>query len=265
MGTLEKVMELQKQGKSDAEISSELQRAGVSPKEISEAMGQAKIKSAVSQEDSQEDEKQTEQPQTIDSFEGMKQSIMQSPQASQPPVQEDNLNDSSQSQAFVSQNQNPQQDFMNNPQQMQASQNPQPQQQFPQYSDYQQESSQGYQQNYPQQYDQYYSQQLDTDTITEIAEQVVLEKFEEFTKKTGDIASFKNSIQDEVKDLDRRLDRMEDSIEKLQQAIIQKIGEYGANTENIHKDLENMHSTMSKMMNPLMDNYNELKKIADKK
>lgn len=30
---------------------------------------------------------------------------------------------------------------------------------------------------------------------------------------------------------------------------------------SIQKDLENMHDTMSKLMNPLIDNYNELKKF----
>jgi hypothetical protein len=33
----------------------------------------------------------------------------------------------------------------------------------------------------------------------------------------------------------------------------------------VHKDMENLHNTMSKMMNPLMDNYNELRKISGKK
>ena len=103
---------------------------------------------------------------------------------------------------------------------------------------------------------------MDTETISEIAEQVATEKLNEFRKKTGDLVSFKNSIQERVGDIDDRLKRIESSIDKLQQAIIGKIGEFGESNAAIHKDLDNLHGTVSKLMNPLIDNVNELKKIA---
>jgi uncharacterized protein YukE len=128
---------------------------------------------------------------------------------------------------------------------------------------------QGYYPEAPQAYPQeaYYPQTagLDTDTISEVAEQVVQEKFAEFTKKTGDLAAFKNEIQDKVSDLSERLKRIENSIDKLQQAVIGKIGEFGETTQAIHKDINALHNTTSKLMNPLIDNYKELKKIAGKK
>ena len=36
----------------------------------------------------------------------------------------------------------------------------------------------------------------------------------------------------------------------------------GENIAYVHKDLSNVHETMSKMMNPLVDTYRELKKIS---
>jgi hypothetical protein len=134
-----------------------------------------------------------------------------------------------------------------------------PQEQFPQYS------SEQYSQPSDQYQQEYYQPQLDTGTITEIADQVVSEKFAEFNKKTGDIVSFKADTQDRIKDLDERLKRIETSIDKIQQAILGKIGEYGNSMTYVHKDLENIHDTMSKLMNPLIDNYKELKKIAASK
>ena len=101
----------------------------------------------------------------------------------------------------------------------------------------------------------------DTETITEIAEQVVNEKFKEYNKKTGDITTFKNMTQDKVNIIEQRLKRLEDTIDKLQQAIIQKIGEFGENTTIIRRDLENLHNTTSKLMNPLIDNFKELEKL----
>jgi len=118
----------------------------------------------------------------------------------------------------------------------------------------------------PQAYSQqdYYAPQggMDTETISEIAEQVATEKLNEYKKKTGDIISFRNTIQDKVNDIDDRLKRIEATIDKLQQAIIGKIGEFGESNAAIHKDLDNLHGTVSNLMNPLIDNINELKKIS---
>jgi hypothetical protein len=102
----------------------------------------------------------------------------------------------------------------------------------------------------------YYEQpMMDTETITQIAEQVVTEKFKNFTNDTGDLVSFKTTTQDKLADLDNRLVRIEKTIDKLQQAIIQKIGDFGESNAMIQKDLENLHETTSKLMNPLIDNY----------
>jgi hypothetical protein len=134
-----------------------------------------------------------------------------------------------------------------------------------------QEQTQELEQYAPQQPQPYYQdyqpvpQAVDMQTISEIAEQVVSDKFKEFEQKTGDIAMFRTSVQEKIQDFNERLKRIENSIDKIQQAIIGKIGEYGENMTYVHKDMENLHNTMSKMMNPLMDNYNELRKISGKK
>ena len=53
MGALDQVMQMRNQGKSDDEIVSDLQQKGISPKEITDALSQARIKSAIS--DTEED------------------------------------------------------------------------------------------------------------------------------------------------------------------------------------------------------------------
>ena len=225
MATLERVMQLKAQGVQDAEIIQELQNQGIPPKEIQDSLSQANIKQAVSPEQPTQD---------------MQQSIM-------PTQQEQAL-----------------------PNQGQSQQPAQPQEQMqvqqPEYSN--QDYGQAYPQT-PQAYPQqaYYPQStgVDTETITEIAEQVMLEKLQEFNQKTGDIASFKNQTTEQIQNLDQRLTQIESSIEQLQQAIIQKIGDFGENSETIKKDLNNLHNTVSKLMNPLIDNYKELKKISKKK
>jgi uncharacterized protein YukE len=254
MATLEKVMQMQQQGLTEAEISTQLQNEGVSATEINDSLNQAKIKNAVSPPIGTA----PEQPQ----IEGMQASIMpnqpeptaQTPPQAQPMAQELPARLSAAAQEVESRDFPPQQQApppeVYPPQEGMAPEQPQ--------DDYYQQTPQAYSQQ------DYYAPQagMDTETISEIAEQVATEKLNDYKKKVGDIASFKNNIQDKVNDIDDRLKRIEDSIDKLQQAIIGKIGEFGESNAAIHKDLDNLHGTVSKLMNPLIDNYNELKKIS---
>ena len=154
---------------------------------------------------------------------------------------------------------NQQQNFNQQPNFNQEQQYTENQQNYPQ-EDYYTQTPQAYSG------EEYYQQpSFNTETITEITEQVISEKFREYNKRTGDIVSFKNTIQDKVDDINTRLKRIESTIDKLQQAIIQKIGEFGENTQIIKKDLESLHDTTSKLMNPLIDNYRELQKTNERK
>jgi hypothetical protein len=254
MPTLEKVMQMQQQGKTDAEISTQLQNEGVPAAEINDSFNQAKIKNAVSPPGAAAPEQAQ--------MEGMQASIMpnqpeptaQTPPQAQPMTQElparlDAAAQEAQAQQF------PQQQVVAPPEVYPPQEGFAPEQ--PQ-DDYYQQTPQAYSQQ------DYYAPQggTDTETISEIAEQVTTEKLNDYKKKVGDIASFKNNIQDKVNDIDDRLKRIENSIDKLQQAVIGKIGEFGESNAAVHKDLDNLHGTVAKLMNPLIDNYNELKKIS---
>lgn len=240
METLDRIMQMQTQGLSEDQIIKTLRNEGVSPSSINDALNHARIKGAVydsEAENNQEPQQKFGTP-----------SIMQSSQEMQQVSTPENMASPENQESY-------------NPQQTPSPQN------F--YAEPSQEQSPEYYQQTPQSYSgqEYYSQgtgTIDTESISEIAEQVVQEKFSEFTKKTGDIVSFKNAIEEKVSDIDYRLKRIEDNISKLQNAIIGRIGEFGESNSLIHQDLDNLHGTMSKLMNPLVDNLNELKKLAGK-
>ena len=246
MTTLDKVMEMKNQNLSDAEILNQLRNEGISLAEINDSLNQAKIKNAISP---------SEQPMQQGIQSGMQESIMPNP---------------------TQQNANPNPQFQTKPITQEIQTNYPPQQSYQpqspeiyppqQYQQYQEQPQDNYYQETPQAYSQqdYYSpqQSLDTETISEIAEQVTTEKLNDFKNKIGDIVSFKTTIQDKVADIDDRLRRIENAIDNLQQSIIGKVGEFGESNAMIHKDLDNLHGTVSKLMNPLIDNYNALKKIA---
>jgi len=113
----------------------------------------------------------------------------------------------------------------------------------------------------------YYPEQggYGVETITEISEQIVNDKIKDVLMKVSELSSSKERVETKLKDLDRRLKAIEGSIENLQQAVMGKVREFGESNAAVHQDLEALHGTMSKMMNPLVDNYNELKKLNSKK
>ena len=231
MATLDTIMQMQQSGMSEAEITNTLQTQGVPPKEINDALNQAQVKSAVTQSESN----QKPMAQVPSPYGEQQQMPTGQPQQQMPTGQP-------QQQTTAGQPQDQMQPAANDP-----------------YQNYYQDTPQAYTG------DEYYQQPTyDTETITEIAEQVISEKFKEFNNKTGDIATFRSVTQDKIDDMNTRLKRIETTIDKLQQAIIQKIGEFGDNTASIKKDLSGLHDTTSKLMNPLIDNYRELQKITKK-
>ncbi len=263
MATLDKVIQLKNEGLPDYEITTQLRNEGISPQEINDALNQAQVKNAVTADSNQKQQQPIQQNQN-QQYPGqeMQQYPEQNMQQYQYPGQEMQQYPEPQANKIM------QESIINPPYQQQTQQ---PMQQNPQIQEMQQEIlTPQYQEPYysesPQAYyDQnYYPPQAgsDSETITEIAEQVVSEKFKEFNKRTGDLTIFKQDTKEKLENVTERVKKIEDSIEKLQLAIIQKIGEFGESTIHIQKDLENLHNTTSKLMNPLIDNYNILKKIA---
>ena len=235
MTALNRAIELQTQGLQDSEISKTLRDEGFSPKDINDSLNQAKVKSAVSQD----------MPEATQQTQEMTQSIQPGLQGQDPSMQQSIM---------------PQQ-------QVQMPEPPQQQEQTFQTPSQEQEQQYYYPET-PQAYGQgaYYAPQetTNTETITEIAEQVVIEKLDEFKKKIGNMVSFRNKVEDELTNLSQRLEKIEDSIENLQQSVIKKVGEFGESSAAVHKDLDSLHNTVSKLMNPLIDNYKELKKMNKK-
>jgi archaellum component FlaC len=134
-------------------------------------------------------------------------------------------------------------------------------QQYAQYPD-QQNQQQYADQSTGQQY--YYpdqgGQSMSIETITEIVDRILSEKLKELNQRIKPVIDFKNKAEEDINDIQDRLKRIESTIDNLQRAIIGKVGEFGQSTALIHRDLENLHGTVSKLMNPLIDNVNEMKK-----
>jgi hypothetical protein len=210
MGILEQVTNLKKQGVPDDKIVSDLSQQGISPNEISNALKQAEIKNAVSGYGQDEE---------------MYPSIMPSEET---PVPEP--------QAYEPQENYYQPQEGNYP--PQETYAPQTQQYSPAQEQYlpQEQTYSNYQPN------------SNADLIMEIADQVASEKIKKTQKLAESSSEATILLQNKFENLSNRLKKIETIIDKLQIAILEKVGSYGNNLENIKKEMSMMQDSFSKMI-----------------
>ncbi len=228
MGTLDQITKMRRQGVSDEEIINSLTEQGVSPREINDAMKQAQIKEAISEGNEMGEE--------------MQPSIMEGNETPAPIEQEEQYTPrpaptySAQTQAY---------------QPSTYEEQPAEQEQY-QPQAYQQQT---YQQQ-PQQ-EQYYPQEgyapsagADTDTIIEIADQLFSEKIKKIQKQIDSYSETSSLVQNKVDNVSERLKKIESIMDKLQIAILEKVGSYGQNLDSIKKEMSMMQDSFSKMISP---------------
>ena len=114
----------------------------------------------------------------------------------------------------------------------------------------------------PQDYSQYqenstYTQGFDTNTIIEISEQVFSEKIQKIQKLVDECSEFKTLTETKIENISLRVKRIESISDKLQTAILEKIGSYGSNLESIKKEMSMMQDSFGKMINPLAERAEE--------
>lgn len=132
-----------------------------------------------------------------------------------------------------------------------------------------QESSQT-QEFYPQENYGGYSEQtgVSSDTMIEVAEQVFSEKTKKIQKQLEEINEFKTLAQTKIDNTSDRLKRIETIIDKLQIAILDKIGSYGKNLETIKKEMSMMQDSFGKVINKAVKPHHtthKTKKTSKKK
>lgn len=212
MGILEQVIRMKEQGSSDRKIISELSEQGISPKEINDALRQAQIKYAVSKPGEEE----------------MQPSIMPEDEIPSP---------NGPNQEYTSQGYEPEQYAQ---QQEYSPAEYQPQEQYAPQEQYYQ----------PGGYEQYAPAGMDADTIVEISDQIFSDRIKKIQKQVDNLTENSALSQTKMENVSERLKKIETIIDKLQIAILEKVGGYGRNLESIKKEMSMMQDSFSKMISP---------------
>jgi hypothetical protein len=211
MGILEQTIKMKEEGIPEEEIVDELSRQGASPREIDDALKQAQIKHAISNQEGSE-ESQSSMSEDVPSPNGVYQPRAYGNQ---------------QEQEYA-------------PQQEEYA--PMPQEGYPQVQE-----QQYYQ---PGGYEQYSPAGIDTDTIMEIADQIFSDKIKKIQKQLDATSEAAIILQTKMENILERVKKIETTIDKLQIAILEKVGSYGRNLEGIKKEMSMMQDSFSKMISP---------------
>lgn len=221
MPTLDEVKKMQQQGFSESEIIKALREQGKSYKEISEALSQSKIRAAI------------EAPPV--NFNN-NQDFPQEPEIPVPSPYENTLPD-----------QTAETDLKDLPPLSQSEEYSDEQygkfqEQYPESDTYNQDyqSEQPYNQRYE------YQSPISTDTITEIAEQVMSEKLSDLRKALDKVLDFRTVTESKIESVDERLKRIEKIIDTLQSSVLKKVGDYITNVNDIKKELIETQKSFSK-------------------
>lgn len=229
MTVFERVNELKKEGASEGDIITKLKAEGISPMEINDALNQAKIKDAI------EEKSPTE---------GMQPSMMDEenkPSAPAPIPEEENMNQAQAPESMPQEYSPPVQEGGGEQYNPQPIGYEQPLEEEPNY--YPAEEGYGGEEGY-ENYSPGYS---GTDTMIEIAEQVFSEKMKELSKNLNSLIEFKTIYTSKIDDIHERLRRMEHQFDKMQIAILDKVGSFGKNIDSLKKEVNMVEDSFSKM------------------
>jgi len=111
---------------------------------------------------------------------------------------------------------------------------------------------------YPQQESYYaptegyeqYGMGTDTNTVMEIADQIFSDRIRKIQKQVDDNTEITTLLQTKMENISERLKKIESIIDKLQIAILEKVGSYGQNLESVKKEMSMMQESFSKMIPP---------------
>ena len=120
--------------------------------------------------------------------------------------------------------------------------------------------------SYPQavQYPTYESRPS-TEVIEEIAEEIINEKWRDFKVKAGDFGMLRKFFEQKLKSLSLRTKKMETSVDKINDSVMENIREYNVELKNLRAQVHALEMAFSKILEPLVTNIRKLEEgVAEK-
>jgi hypothetical protein len=104
--------------------------------------------------------------------------------------------------------------------------------------------------------------QMRAEAFEEIAEHIVDEKWQEFTKEMGKMSEWKDSVNSRLDRLEQSMNDAKADLDNLHKAIISKIGEYDKNLLDVGTEIKAMEKVFQKVLPTLTENVSELARVT---
>lgn len=101
-----------------------------------------------------------------------------------------------------------------------------------------------------------YTGNISSDVVNEIAEQIIVEKLSPLKEKIERTLDFKNIIDTKVEYIDERLKRIERTIDRLQLSVLQKVGDYLTNVDDIKTELQETQKSFKSLLPQIQNKSN---------
>lgn len=109
--------------------------------------------------------------------------------------------------------------------------------------------------NYPAEGGEQYYSGTDADTMVELAQQVFTEKIKKIQHQLDSLNEFRAIYQTRVDGIYERLKRVESIMDRLQTAILEKIGSYGSGIEAVKKELSMVQDSYAKIAEAVVEKH----------
>jgi DNA-binding transcriptional MerR regulator len=103
---------------------------------------------------------------------------------------------------------------------------------------------------------------ITNEEVEELIESVIEEKWDELGKDINKIVEWKAEVEGKIAKLDQRIEGLQDSFDKLHQAVIGKVGEYDKNILEVGAEVKAMEKVFSKVLPLFTENVSELARIT---
>ncbi|MBS3152535.1 hypothetical protein J4230_03945 [Candidatus Woesearchaeota archaeon] len=106
------------------------------------------------------------------------------------------------------------------------------------------------------------SQQFDMKRVHELIEAVINEKWQETLSGVGNLAVWKEKINNDIISIKQELVRLEEKFEQLQNAVLGRVKEYDEGIRGVHTEMKALEKVFERILEPLTSNIKELGMIT---
>ena len=102
-----------------------------------------------------------------------------------------------------------------------------------------------------------------SEKLHEIAEAIIDERWNDFTKRIGNIAVWQEKTNMNISSIKQEVIRTQERFENLQKAVVGKVSEYDQGIRSIHTEMKALEKVFERILEPLVNNVKELNKITE--